>query len=95
MEDIVCKNKEITILREFQSRNEGLKHLQKMTLEQKINLSKNLILNCIETFGDQKVYISFSGGKDSAVLSSLACSLKPSILHLFSGSGRINFAKIK
>lgn len=40
-----------------------------------------------QTFGDQQVYISFSGGKDSTVLSSLVCSLKPNILHLFSDTG--------
>lgn len=84
---MVCRNEEITILREFQSRKESLKYLQKLPLEHKINLSKNLILNCIETFGDQQVYISFSGGKDSTVLSSLVCSLKPNILHLFSDTG--------
>ena len=44
---MVCKNEEITIIREFQSRKEGLKYLQKLPLEHKINLSKNLILNCI------------------------------------------------
>ena len=84
---MVCRNEEITILREFQSRKESLKYLQKLPLEHKINLSRNLILNCIETFGDQQVYISFSGGKDSTVLSSLVCSLKPNILHLFSDTG--------
>ena len=84
---MVCRNEEITILREFQSRKESLKYLQKLPLEHKISLSKNLILNCIETFGDQQVYISFSGGKDSTVLSSLVCSLKPNILHLFSDTG--------
>ena len=65
---MVCRNEEITILREFQSRKESLKYLQKLPLEHKINLSKNLILNCIETFGDQQVYISFSGGKDSITM---------------------------
>ena len=84
---MVFKNEEITIIREFQSRKEGLRYLQKLPLEHKIDLSKNLILNCIETFGDQQVYISFSGGKDSTVLSSLVCSLKPNILHLFSDTG--------
>ena len=84
---MVCRNEEITIIREFQSRKESLKYLQKLPLEHKISLSKNLILNCIETFGDQQVYISFSGGKDSTVLSSLVCSLKPNILHLFSDTG--------
>ena len=84
---MVCRNEEITILREFQSRKESLKYLQKLPLEHKISLSKNLILNCIETFGDQQVYISFSEGEDSTVLSSLVYSLKPNILHLFSDTG--------
>ena len=52
----------------------------------KVALSKNLIVNCMETFGEQ-VYISFSGGKDSTVLSSLVCSVNPDILHLFSDTG--------
>lgn len=58
---MVCRNEEITILREFQSRKESLKYLQKLPLEHKISLSKNLILNCIETFGDQQVYQSGDG----------------------------------
>lgn len=87
VEDMVYKNEEINITREFQSRRESLRYLQKLPLEHKIILSKQLISNCIETFGEQQVYLSFSGGKDSTVLSSLACSLKPNILHLFSDTG--------
>ena len=75
-----------TIMRAFEFRKEGLEYLQKLPLEEKITLSKNLIVSCMETFGEQ-VYISFSGGKDSTVLSSLVCSLKPDILHLFSDTG--------
>ena len=84
---MVYKNEEINITREFQSRRDSLRYLQKLPLEHKIILSKQLISNCIETFGEQQVYLSFSGGKDSTVLSSLACSLKPNILHLFSDTG--------
>lgn len=84
---MVYTNEEINITREFQSRRESLRYLQKLPLEHKIILSKQLISNCIETFGEQQVYLSFSGGKDSTVLSSLACSLKPNILHLFSDTG--------
>lgn len=73
-------------MRAFEFRKEGLEYLQKLPLEEKITLSKNLIVSCMETFGEQ-VYISFSGGKDSTVLSSLVCSLKPDILHLFSDTG--------
>ena len=76
-------------MRTFEFRKEGLEYLQKLPLEEKITLSKNLIVSCMETFGEQ-VYISFSGGKDSTVLSSLVCSLKPDILHLFSDRESIN-----
>lgn len=86
MENRVCENQETTIMRAFEFRKEGLEYLQKLPLEEKITLSKNLIVSCMETFGEQ-VYISFSGGKDSTVLSSLVCSLKPDILHLFSDTG--------
>lgn len=86
MENRVCENQETTIMRTFEFRKEGLEYLQKLPLEEKITLSKNLIVSCMETFGEQ-VYISFSGGKDSTVLSSLVCSLKPDILHLFSDTG--------
>ena len=86
MENRVCENQETTIIRAFEFRKEGLEYLQKLPLEEKITLSKNLIVSCMETFGEQ-VYISFSGGKDSTVLSSLVCSLKPDILHLFSDTG--------
>lgn len=86
MENRVCENQETTIMRAFEFRKEGLEYLQKLPLEEKITLSKSLIVSCMETFGEQ-VYISFSGGKDSTVLSSLVCSLKPDILHLFSDTG--------
>lgn len=86
MENRVCENQETTIMRAFEFRKEGLEYLQKLPLEEMITLSKNLIVSCMETFGEQ-VYISFSGGKDSTVLSSLVCSLKPDILHLFSDTG--------
>ena len=78
MENRVCESQEMEILRAFESKKEGLKYLQKLPLEEKIALSKNLIVNCMETFGEQ-VYISFSGGKDSTVLSSLVCSVKSCI----------------
>ena len=60
---MVCRNEEITILREFQSRKESLKYLQKLPLEHKISLSKNLILNCIETFAISKYTFPFLAEK--------------------------------
>ena len=58
MENRVCENQETTIMRTFEFRKEGLEYLQKLPLEEKITLSKNLIVSCMETFGEQ-VYISF------------------------------------
>lgn len=37
-------------------------------------------------FGLNKVYISYSGGKDSTVLSHIAKSMYPNILHLFANT---------
>lgn len=37
-------------------------------------------------FGLDKVYISYSGGKDSTVLSHIAKSIYPDILHLFANT---------
>lgn len=62
MENKVCESQETMILRAFESRAEGLKYLRTLPLEEKIALSKSLIVNCMEIFGDQ-VYVSFSGGR--------------------------------
>lgn len=61
MENKVYESQETMILRAFESRAEGLKYLRTLPLEEKIALSKSLIVNCMEIFGDQ-VYVSFSGG---------------------------------
>lgn len=57
-----------------------------MNLESKIIQSKFLIRQTIEEFGLDKVYISYSGGKDSTVLSHIAKSMYPNILHLFANT---------
>ena len=44
MENRVCENQETTIMRTFEFRKEGLEYLQKLPLEEKITLSKNLIV---------------------------------------------------
>lgn len=65
-----------------------LKSRQRWTLAQKIDHS----LGTIEAFvnhmgGVDKVYIAFSGGKDSTILSHLARRLYPDILHSFVNTG--------
>ena len=48
MENKVCESQETMILRAFESRAEGLKYLRTLPLEEKIALSKSLIVNCME-----------------------------------------------
>lgn len=65
-----------------------LRERQQWTLEQKIDHS----LGTIEAFvnrmgGIDKVYVSFSGGKDSTVLFHLARRLYPNILGVFCNTG--------
>ncbi|MDO5516183.1 MAG: phosphoadenosine phosphosulfate reductase family protein [Clostridium sp.] len=59
---------------------------QALPLEAKIIKSKLLIDEAIREFGKDKVYISYSGGKDSTVLSHLVRQGYPDILHLFSNT---------
>lgn len=65
---------------------EQLNRLRNLPLEQKVNLS----LRRIEQFYtamDGKVYIAFSGGKDSTVLKHLVQSIHPEVPSVFSDTG--------
>lgn len=66
------------------ARKNLLKGYQQLDLEIKIKKSLMLIDEAIREFGEDKVYISFSGGKDSTVLSHLVRQHYPDILHIFS-----------
>jgi 3'-phosphoadenosine 5'-phosphosulfate sulfotransferase (PAPS reductase)/FAD synthetase len=57
-----------------------------MNLASKIVQTRFLIKQAINTFGLNKVYISYSGGKDSTVLSHIAKNMYPNILHLFANT---------
>lgn len=57
-----------------------------MNLQSKIVQTKSLIRKAVHEFGIDKVYISYSGGKDSTVLSHIAKSMYPNILHLFANT---------
>lgn len=59
---------------------------QALPLEAKIIKSKLIIDEAIREFGKDKIYISYSGGKDSTVLSHLVRQEYPDILHLFSNT---------
>lgn len=67
-------------------RKETLKSLRQMNLDSKIIQTKFLIKQAVNEFGIEHVYISYSGGKDSTVLSHIAKQLYPDILHLFSNT---------
>lgn len=63
-----------------------LKQRQSLPLKLKIELSKNRIKQFYEHF-DGKVYVSFSGGKDSTVLLHLVRSLFPEVSAVFVDTG--------
>ncbi len=72
--------------REFiRGRKYKLELLKSMPLELKIKKSEMLLQEAFSRYG-AGVYVSYSGGKDSTVLSHLARSLKPDILHIFSNT---------
>lgn len=60
--------------------------IQRAPLEVKIERSKNLIREAIYEFGKDKVYGSYSGGKDREVLSDLLLQIYPDMAHLFANT---------
>lgn len=67
-------------------RRQILTSMRNMNLESKIIQTQVLIKEAVREFGLDKVYISYSGGKDSTVLSHIAKGLYPNILHLFANT---------
>lgn len=61
--------------------------LQSLPLEVKIAKTLIRIREFVEFYGEDKVYISFSGGKDSTVLVHLVRSIYPNIECVFSNTG--------
>lgn len=65
-------------------RRAELRILQSLPLQEKILITQRLINETITLYGEEHVYLSFSGGKDSTVLSHIACIQHPNLLHVFS-----------
>lgn len=63
-----------------------LEQMQSLPLSSKITMTKQRIIAWYEYF-DGKVYVSFSGGKDSTVLLHLVRSLYPDVEAVFSDTG--------
>lgn len=63
-----------------------LKELQSLSLERKIGITLSRIMEFYREF-ESKVYISFSGGKDSTVLLHIARTLFPNIKGVFIDTG--------
>ena len=72
---------------------EHLKQLQSLPLEAKIRMTQQRIEDWYNHY-DGKVYVSFSGGKDSTVLLHIARSLYPDIEAVFCDTG-LEYPEIK
>lgn len=66
---------------------EELKIKQALPLDMKIMISKQRIKEWVDMFGEDGVYVSFSGGKDSTVLLHIARSIYPNIKAMFLDTG--------
>lgn len=66
---------------------EELKMLQALPLEVKIRKTQQRIREWVEYYGENGVYISFSGGKDSTVLLDIVRKMYPNIEAVFVNTG--------
>lgn len=64
-----------------------LYQMQGMSLEAKIEMTKRRIRDWVDHWGEDGVYVSFSGGKDSTVLLDLVRQDHPSVVGVFVDTG--------
>lgn len=67
-------------------RRMALAGFRAMPLGAKVLKTKRMIREAVREFGEDGVYISYSGGKDSTVLSHIAKQMYPDILHIFANT---------
>lgn len=65
-------------------RKATLHMLQTLSLKDKVSIAQKLIDEAVAVYGEDHIYVSFSGGKDSTVLSHIVRGRYPNILHIFS-----------
>jgi len=78
----VCYEKKSEFIK---SRKYKLELLKALPLALKIIKSSMLISEALDKYGTN-IYVSYSGGKDSTVLSHLVRQIRPDILHIFSNT---------
>lgn len=66
---------------------EELRMLQALPLDVKIRKTQQRIREWVEFYGQENVYVSFSGGKDSTVLLHIARHMYPDIKAIFVNTG--------
>lgn len=71
-----------------------LQQMQALPLKMKIKLTQSRIRQWVNEFGEDGVYISFSGGKDSTVLLDIIRKMYPSIKAVYVDTG-LEYPEIK
>lgn len=64
-----------------------LKQMQSLPLQAKIQMTRQRIRGWVDEFGEDSVYVSFSGGKDSTVLLDIVRKDYPNIVAVFVNTG--------
>ena len=90
--DQLTERKEIKMTGFIHTREE-LQHLQSLPLAEKVQLTRERIREWVEAWHG-KVYVSFSGGKDSTVLLHMVREMYPGVPAVFSNTG-LEFPEVR
>lgn len=71
-----------------------LRQMQSLTLAAKVRMTENRIRDWVREFGEDGVYVSFSGGKDSTVLLHIVRNMYPDVEAVFVNTG-LEYPEIK